>query len=82
MSEQLRNLTIHKGLIEKLIRLEQEADPVKAAALFNEAEVYALDVLLDGEHLWGDGNRGSWRRRWRALRAKYRPALTWKDDAK
>ena len=75
MSKQLTALTIHKGLLEKLARLDQEADLAKAAALFNEAEECAFDALLNDEHLWSDGNRGSWRRRWRALRAKYRPTL-------
>lgn len=71
MSE-LRDLTIDKGLHERLTHLEQEEDPVKAAALFQEAEEYAFDALLNGAELWTEGNRGNFRRRWRALRAKYR----------
>ena len=82
MSKQLRDLTIHPGLVEKLVQLEQETDSMKAAALFNEAEVYAFDALLQKEPLWSKGNRGNWRRRWRALRAKYRRGSTLKDGAK
>lgn len=72
----IRELTIHPGLIEKLIALEQEKDSEKAAALFNDAEGCALDAMLNEEPVFSDGNRGSWRREWRALRAKHRPSPT------
>lgn len=72
----IRELTIHPALIEKLSAIEQEKDAEKAAALFSDAEGCALDAMLNEEPLFSDGNRGNWRREWRALRAKHRPSAT------
>ncbi len=72
----IRELTIHPGLIEKLTALEQEKDAENAVSLFNDAEGYALDALLNEAPVFSDGNRGNWHREWRALRAKHRPSPT------
>lgn len=68
---QIRELTTHSGLVEKLTILEQEKDSGKGIALFHQAEGYALDVLVSGEPLFNEANRESWRQAWQALRAKY-----------